>query len=91
MNTMVGWGSSWAYRSDDGVFLRKNHPVGAGQKYRLGQTVGVVYDPTRKRLWFTLDGEKAGKSSFILHHQVEFRNYHYKCKLVDAIILIFYR
>ncbi|KAK8926828.1 Ankyrin-3 [Metarhizium anisopliae] len=62
MNTMVGWGSSWAYRSDDGVFLRKNHPVGAGQKYRLGQTVGVVYDPTRKRLWFTLDGEKAGEA-----------------------------
>ncbi|KAK9439898.1 hypothetical protein VB005_04515 [Metarhizium brunneum] len=62
MNTMVGWGSSWGYRSDDGVFLSKNHPVGAGQKYRLGQTVGVVYDPTRKRLWFTLDGEKAGEA-----------------------------
>lgn len=88
---MVGWGSSWDYRSDDGVFLRKSHPVGAGQKYRLGQTVGVVYDPTRKRLWFTLNGKKAGKSSFILHHQVEFRNYYYKRKLVDTIILIFYR
>ncbi|KAH0594693.1 hypothetical protein MHUMG1_07527 [Metarhizium humberi] len=63
MNTMVGWGSSWGYRSDDGVFLRKNHPVGAGQKYRLGQTVGVVYDPTRKRLWFTLNGKKAEPES----------------------------
>jgi hypothetical protein len=64
---MHGWrAGGWGYLNDNG-FLEAgyNHKVAAGPVYGAGQVVGVAYDPTSKRLWFTLDGNKFSEFSQI--------------------------
>ncbi|KAM3524743.1 hypothetical protein MY4038_007610 [Beauveria bassiana] len=64
LNATVGWRfGCWGYHSDDGSLLNDGRSEVSGPVYGAGQVVGVAYDPRGKRLWFTLDGEKAGEST----------------------------
>ncbi|KAI1110439.1 ankyrin repeat-containing domain protein [Nemania sp. NC0429] len=61
ISTMVGWWpGSWGYFSDSGI-LRDAYrsKVATGLVYGAGQVVGLAYDTSTKRLWFTVNGDRS--------------------------------
>lgn len=66
LGSLCGWRvGTWGYHSDDGSILTGNGIVAWAPSYGPGQVVGVTFDPSGKKLRFTLDGSPVGKSIFV--------------------------
>lgn len=63
LDALCGWQSgTWGYHSDDGSILSTDDVMTMGVSYRQGDVVGVTFDPSSKKLRFSLNGIPVGTS-----------------------------